>query len=355
MENQEESKRYIRQVMLPEFGPAGQEKLKQAKVLVIGAGGLGCPILQYLAAAGVGHLGIIDNDQVSLSNLHRQILYHAGDIGKNKASKAAERIAVINPYVKAVPHCVRLGEPNAKALFEGYDLVIDGSDNFSTRYLVNDTCVALGIPLIFGSILKFEGQVSVFNYQDGPEYRDLFPEAPPADEVPNCSDIGVIGILPGLIGMYMANEAIKVICGIGQTLSGKLLVLDTLSNSNLVFDIPRKKKKGTPIIHQAPLEYHEINHSSYLTMLEADPEGIAIVDVREEVEFQRYNMGGINIPLQELADRMDEVPIDKPLLVCCQSGIRSQSAANLLSRHFSQDVYSLIGGLSQVPEDFLEG
>mgnify|MGYP006145904299 CR=1 FL=1 len=344
-----EMNRYSRQIMLPEFGLAGQEKLRNAKILVIGAGGLGCPILQYLTAGGVGQLGIVDNDRVALSNLHRQILYNSNDIGKAKAHTAAKRLAELNPYVTTKVYDVRLNNENAKGIFEGYDLVIDGSDNFFTRYLVNDTCVEIGIPLIFGSILKFEGQVSVFNYQDGPQYRDLFPEPPPSDEVPNCSEIGVIGILPGLIGMYMANEAIKVICGLGETLSGRLMVINTLTNQISVFKIQKRNREN--IINRPAnkiIDYPEMDYATLQSAIETDPDGIIILDVREQKEFKSKNIGGINIPLAQLATQIEEIPRDKKLVVCCQSGMRSKSAVKYLREHYSGEIFNLAGGISSI-------
>lgn len=237
MLEREELKRYNRQMILPELGLHGQEKLKAARVLMIGAGGLGCPVLQYLVAAGVGTIGIVDDDVVDISNLHRQILYAAADIGHPKALIAKQKLNQLNPFVELITYTERITLANAQQLITGFDVAIDGSDNFKTRYLVNDTCAALSKPLVFGSILKFEGQVSVFNHRSGPSYRDLFPEAPPENEVPNCAEIGVIGVLPGIIGTYMANEAIKLICGIGELLSGKLLTLNALDNSISIFKI----------------------------------------------------------------------------------------------------------------------
>ncbi|MFD2036564.1 molybdopterin-synthase adenylyltransferase MoeB [Belliella marina] len=346
-----EINRYSRQIMLPEFGLEGQERLKKAKILVIGAGGLGCPILQYLTASGVGQLGIVDNDHVALSNLHRQILYNPNDIGKAKAPTAAKKLTELNPYVKTKVYDIRLDNENAKEIFEDYDLVIDGSDNFFTRYLVNDTCVEMGIPLIFGSILKFEGQVSVFNYQDGPQYRDLFPEPPPSDEVPNCSEIGVIGILPGLIGMYMANEAIKVICGLGETLSGKLMVINTLTNQSSIFNIQkRSQKKNNNIATNKAIDIPEMDYPTLQSELNSDPDSICVLDVREASEYNSHNIGGINIPLSELSSRIQELPQEKKLVICCQSGIRSKSAATYLSKHYSGEIFNLTGGLVTVFE-----
>src|ERR1035437_3341330 len=225
--NTEEIKRYARHLILPEIGIEGQEKLKQAKVLVVGAGGLGCPVLQYLAAAGVGTIGMVDDDVVDETNLQRQSLFSNEDIGRKKAEVAKEKLSKLNPHIILTSDPLHLTSANALEIISHYDLVIDGSDNFPTRYLVNDACVMLNKPLVFGSIFKFEGQVSVFNYKNGPTYRCLFPE-PPVDS-PNCAEIGVLGVLPGIVGTIMANEALKIILCIGEVLSGKLFVLDALN------------------------------------------------------------------------------------------------------------------------------
>jgi molybdopterin/thiamine biosynthesis adenylyltransferase len=225
----EELIRYKRHILLPEIGLPGQEKLKQAKVLVVGAGGLGCPVLLYLTAAGVGTIGIMDDDRVDESNLQRQILYHPEDVGRFKAEVARARLANQNPHIKMNSHVSRLNSQNALSVFAFYDIIIDGSDNFPTRYLVNDACVILGKPLVFGSIFKFHGQVSVFNYKNGPTYRCLYPQPPATDEVPNCSEIGVLGVLPGIIGTLMTNEVLKMITETGEILSGKLVMIDTLT------------------------------------------------------------------------------------------------------------------------------
>src|ERR1035437_2494874 len=233
----EEKRRYARHIILPEIGLEGQQKLKQAKVLVVGAGGLGCPVLQYLTAAGVGTLGIIDFDTVDESNLQRQVLYSTEDIGKHKAAIAKEKLEKQNPDINLVSHVAHLTSANALEIISQYDIVVDGSDNFATRYLVNDACVILNKVLVFGSIFKFEGQVSVFNYKGGPTYRCLYPEAPAEGDVPNCAEIGVLGVLPGIVGTLQANEVIKIITGIGDILSGKLLTLDALTMQFNTFTI----------------------------------------------------------------------------------------------------------------------
>jgi molybdopterin/thiamine biosynthesis adenylyltransferase len=243
MLNQEENKRYNRHVILDQVGLEGQLKLKAAKVLVIGAGGLGCPVLQYLTAAGVGTIGIIDFDTIDLSNLQRQILFTKNDLGKNKAEVAAQRLKQLNDQVKFKAYPERLTTKNALELFSAYDLIIDGTDNFSTRYLVNDAAVLTNKPLVYGSIYKFEGQVAVFNYENGATYRCLFPVPPKAGTVKNCSEIGVIGVLPGIIGTQQANEAIKIIVGIGKPLSGQLLIYDALKASYLTVGIQRSEEE----------------------------------------------------------------------------------------------------------------
>ncbi|SDT13578.1 adenylyltransferase and sulfurtransferase [Mucilaginibacter mallensis] len=342
----EELKRYSRQIILPEFGLTGQEKLKNARVLMIGAGGLGCPILQYLTAAGVGTIGIVDDDMADLSNLHRQILYSTADIGKYKAQVAKEKLGILNPHTNITAFIERFSASNAEQICKDYDLVIDGSDNFETRYLVNDTCVTLNKSLVFGSIFKFEGHVSVFNYQGGTNYRDVFPEAPPADEVPNCAEIGVLGILPGIIGTYMANEAIKIICGIGETLSGKLMTINALDNSTSIFKVgkPQKQAKAADNHITATATSNEITIAELKKWLSEVPGEIYLVDVRESYEFEDYNIGGINIPLYELQDHIAVLPSDKKLVFCCQSGQRSKMAIQLLKPLYKGKMYSLKNG-----------
>jgi adenylyltransferase/sulfurtransferase len=336
----QERKQYSRQILLPEVGLAGQEKLKSAKILVVGAGGLGCPVLQYLTAAGVGQIGIIDHDQVEVTNLHRQILYSQADLGKNKALTAAYKLGILNGFVKFNTYPVQLTEGNATEIISGYDLVIDGSDNFETRYLVNDTCVQLNKTWVFGSILRFEGQISVFNYNNGPTYRCLFPDAEEGD---NCAEAGVIGILPGIIGTYMANEAIKIICEIGEVLSGKLLVINALTNATSIFEFSRNmpaadikltKQKPSP----QPVDAREMSLEEFERIQEIAPEQVQLIDVREDYEFEADNFGGTNIPLSEVPDFLATFPVDKTVVFYCQSGIRSRQAAKLLLKSgFSGD------------------
>jgi adenylyltransferase/sulfurtransferase len=352
----EELKRYNRHLILPEFGLEAQEKLKSSKVLVVGAGGLGCPVLLYLAAAGAGTIGIIDFDKVDESNLQRQVLFTTEDIGKNKAEAAAERLSKLNPHSKFIVHNSKLSKDNTLEIMRGYDIVIDGSDNFPTRYLVNDSCVILNKPLVFGSIFKFEGQVTVFNYTDakgkrGPTYRCLFPEPPAPGEVPNCSETGVLGVLPGLIGTMQANEAIKVITGIGEVLSGKLLVMDALTMSTLVlkFSAVDKNYKITSLgeyeeVCEIPSGKKSITVSELKTKLESG-ENIFLLDVREQYESEICSLGGELIPLKNIPGNFHKIPKDIPVVVYCHHGTRSAAAIQFLEEKGYNNLMNLEGGI----------
>jgi molybdopterin/thiamine biosynthesis adenylyltransferase/rhodanese-related sulfurtransferase len=348
MLERDELKQYNRQLILSELGLTGQEKLKTAKVLIVGAGGLGCPVLQYLVAAGVGTIGIVDDDVIDISNLHRQILYGIHDVGKPKAIIAKQKLEQLNPFVVINTYEERLTAENAGKLIANYNLVIDGSDNFTTRYLVNDTCMELGKTLVFGSIFKFEGHISVFNYNHGPDYRDVFPEAPADDAVPNCDEIGVIGVLPGMIGTYMANEAIKIICGIGEVLSGKFLTLNALDNNVSIFNVTKRKEslaKPASIKTEKSIINYEIGINEMNQWLSETPDEIYLVDVREEYEFEDFNIGGVNIPLYELKEKVNKLPADKKLVFCCQTGQRSKMAVQLLKNDYGGEMYSLKNGI----------
>ena len=341
----EELNRYSRQMILPELGLAGQEKLKAAKVLVIGAGGLGCPVLQYLAAAGVGEIGIVDDDVVELSNLHRQILYNHTDIGQPKAKVAAEKLALLNPHVQLRAFYERFTIERAMNICNAFDVVIDCSDNFTTRYLVNDTCVSLDKTIIFGSILAFEGQVAVFNHNGGANYRDLYP-SPPIENI-NCVEGGVIGILPGIIGLYMANEALKLITGIGETLSGKLMTINALNNATMIFKIAPENQTETNKLN-APKKGDLIKEIDKITLnnwLQANPNEIFLIDVREDYEHEESNIGGVNISLYALTDELETIPKHKKVVCYCQTGQRSKMAAQLLARVYKGAVYSLRNGI----------
>jgi adenylyltransferase/sulfurtransferase len=342
--NEAEKIRYNRQLILPELGLAGQKKLKDAKVLMIGAGGLGCPVLQYLAAAGVGQIGIIDHDVVDESNLHRQILYNHLNIGKNKALIAQEKLSLLNPLVKTNVYPFKLNDENASEIIQKYDLVIDGSDNFKTRYLVNDVCVSLKKPWVFGSIFKFEGQVAIFHPERANTYRDVYPEAPDENTVPNCAEIGVLGVLPGLIGLIMANEAIKFICDIGETLLGKLLVYDTLENDFKVYKLTRPKQQ----IAEKNLKTDK-NVATEVAFDDLEKLGkYYLLDVREEWEFEDFNKGGTNIPLNLLPQKLQLLASEDTIVCCCNYGNKSKIAVKLIKDQYpDKEVYSVKNGIEE--------
>jgi molybdopterin/thiamine biosynthesis adenylyltransferase/rhodanese-related sulfurtransferase len=361
MLSQEENKRYNRHVILDQVGLEGQLRLKKAAVLVIGAGGLGCPVLQYLTAAGVGTLGIIDFDTVDLSNLQRQILFTKNDLGRNKAEVAAERLKQLNDQVKFNVYRERLTTKNAFELFSDYDLIIDGSDNFSTRYLVNDAAVLTNKPLVYGSIYKFQGQVAVFNYENGATYRCLFPVPPNAGTIKNCSEIGVIGVLPGIIGTQQANEAIKIIVGIGKPLSGQLLIYDALQASYTTITMRRSEVEVQKILdlrndfvtHDYDLfcgmdtleKSHEIGIDEFKTLLNKDT--IRIIDLREEWEepaLQGTNVERIRI--SDLQSKMERFKTDKTVVLVCQTGTRSKNVRTLLAQvQEIKEIRELKGGM----------
>lgn len=350
--SKEEYQRYSRHLLMQEFGLQAQIKLKQAKVLVVGAGGLGCPCLLYLAAAGLGTLGIADDDVVDISNLQRQVIFDTGDLGLPKAECAKAHILAKNPLLKIHTYG-RITVDNVLHIASEYDLIIDGSDNFSTRYLLNDACVILNKPYIYGALFKFEGQVSTFNFQQGPTYRCLYPEAPPAGEVKGCGEAGVLGVLPGIIGTWQATEAIKVITGIGEVLSGSLLIINLLNNQFDTFSFranPRHrniKTLGTDndacVFDPQSITYQTLND-----WLQKD-ESLQLIDVREEFEFESYNIGGINIPLDELEDKMDRVCGGNKIVVICQSGARSAKAIQLIKTFLPEaEVYHIKRGFQDI-------
>lgn len=349
MFSSEEKERYSRHLILAGFGEAAQQQLKSARVLVIGAGGLGCPALLYLAAAGIGYLGIVDDDKVQRSNLQRQVLYTEEDLGTPKVVAAKKRLSSLNPSIEIEAIEERVDKHNVLPLVRNYDLVVDGTDNFTTRYLLNDACVILGKPLVYGAIYKFEGQVSVFNLADGPTYRCLFPE-PPSDANLSCSQVGVLGILPGIIGVWQANEVIKLITGIGMPLKGKLLSFNLLNNETQCFNfkaIPENKNityLGT-YDDFCTITAREIDRET-LTQWLLQKE-VQLIDVREEIEYNLSHMGGKNIPLSLLENRLNEINPSLITVVHCQSGTRSKKAIAVIKDFYpSIEIYNLQGGMS---------
>ena len=334
------TERYTRQTRLHGFGEVGQQKLSEAKVLVIGAGGLGVPVLQYLSGMGVGTIGIVDNDKVDISNLQRQILYNENDIGKSKVGVAKQKLQALNSEIELISFQTFISIKNALEIITDFDVIVDASDNFPTRYLVNDACVILNKPLIYGAINAFEGQVSVFNYNGGPTYRCLFPEMPNPEEIPDCNENGVLGIIPGIIGSLQALEAVKVITGIGETLSGKLLLFDGLSQSQqkIKFSLNPKnleiRELQKSYEFSCAMEIESILAEEFLQKWHS--ENIQLIDVRNPDEVEKQNLDKTikqdwkNIPLSELQQNLEKIDLDKPVHFLCQSGVRSMKAIKLL-------------------------
>ena len=365
----DEIKRYGRHLILPEIGKEGQLKLKSAKVLLIGAGGLGSPAAIYLSAAGVGNLGIVDFDRVEFSNLHRQVIHFTDDIGKPKVISAKEKISRLNPQVNVITQATTFNSKNALAIIKDYDLIIDGTDNFPTRYLINDACVLSGKPYVYGGIFRFEGQCSVFGLDDGPCYRCLFQEPPEPGEVPSCAEAGVLGVLPGIIGLLQANEAIKMICQIGEPLKGRLLLFDALATH--FREIKIKKDPQCPIcgphrtIHKlveyAPIcdvqtptsstktkgeDMHEITVQELKKIMDERPKDFYLLDVRELVEWDIAHIeGAVLKPLSTFEEDYQDIPKDKKIYVHCKVGGRSLMAAKFLNSKGYPNVANVKGGI----------
>jgi sulfur-carrier protein adenylyltransferase/sulfurtransferase len=363
MSNLHTYERYQRQIQLKEFGEAGQQKLLQAKVLVIGAGGLGCPVLQYLTAAGVGTISIVDDDLVALHNLHRQILFTVNDIGSNKATTAKEKLALLNPDITIQAHTQRLTVANALELIQQYDIIIDGTDNFATRYLINDACVLLKKPLVFGAISKFEGQVAILNSttnEQSVNYRDLFPQPPKDGEVGNCAETGVLGVLPGIIGTMMANETIKWITSIGKPLINQILCYNSLNNESYTISLTAKEvtKSLIPSTKEAfkQMDYAwlcandttgimEMNAEAFEKWIDADD--VAIIDVREKGELPMVTEFKVtSIPLSQLMHNIPSIEANT-IITFCQSGKRSIQAAKYFMNVYgnTKKIISLQGGI----------
>ncbi|GAB2537494.1 ThiF family adenylyltransferase [Rufibacter soli] len=344
--------RYSRQIQLPGFGPEAQKKLQESRVLVVGAGGLGVPVLQYLAGMGVGVLGLVDGDTISLSNLHRQVLYAESEVGHLKVEVAARKLRQLNSSIQILPYPEALSPANALDIIQSYDLVIDATDSFEARYLINDACVILHKPFVYGALHQFEGQVSVFNLNGGPTYRCLYPTPPSGQEIPDCNTGGVLGVVPGLIGAQQALEAVKVITSTGSSLSGYLLLLDFLNQSQY-----RVKLKATPAnLHITSLQpsYSLVSSPHFSEVLPQElwawfenGQDFHLIDVREHEAFKAGHLSGARqMAPSALESFSRSFNPDKPILFYCQKGIRSQkAAAALLASHQSLKVYSLAGGL----------
>jgi adenylyltransferase/sulfurtransferase len=362
----EQFERYRRHLTLPELGVEGQRRLLASRVLLIGAGGLGCPLAQYLAAAGVGTLGLVDFDRVDASNLQRQVLYATRDVGRPKVEVAAERIRALNPDVRVVAHAVRVTSQNALDLLAGWDVIVDGSDNFPTRYLVNDACVLLGKPNVHGSIFRFDGQASVFDARRGPCYRCLYPEPPPPGAVPSCAEGGVLGVLPGLVALVQATETLKLLAGIGEPLVGRLLQVDALGMEFREFRIQKDPK--CPACGEQPTITQLIDYEGFCGMTPQDErsvvlrettpaeldaarkcgEELLLLDVREPAEHARARIEGARLlPLGQLEARLEELADwrRRRIVIHCHHGGRSARACALLRQHGFEQVENLAGGI----------
>jgi sulfur-carrier protein adenylyltransferase/sulfurtransferase len=370
--SREETRRYARHLVMPEVGPAGQEKLKAARVLLVGAGGLGSPAALYLAAAGVGTLGLVDFDVVDESNLQRQILFGTSDVGRPKLAAAAERLSDMNPNVQIVPFEEKLSSENALRIFEGFDIVADGTDNFPTRYLVNDACVLTGKPNVYASIFRFEGQASVFWPGKGPCYRCLYPEPPPPGLVPSCAEGGVLGILPGLLGVLQATETVKLILGTGEPLIGRLLLVDALGMR--FRELALKKNPDCVVCGRNPTVTRLVDYESFcagpvvsspamfgagipeMTVEELKQardrgDALVLVDVREPREFAISDLtGSVKIPLGTLPQSLDKVPKDEDVVVYCRTGGRSAQAVQFLLANGYSKAKNLAGGINRWAE-----
>ena len=364
----DEIARYSRHLILPEVGMEGQQKLKAAKVLCVGTGGLGSPLALYLAAAGIGTLGLVDFDVVDSSNLQRQIIHSTKDVGRPKIDSATEKLQALNPFLNVVKHEAMLTSQNALEIISQYDIVADGTDNFPTRYLVNDACVLTGKPNAYGSIFRFEGQASVFATEQGPCYRCLYPEPPPPGLVPSCAEGGVLGILPGLVGVIQATEVIKLILGKGEPLIGRLLLVNAL---DMRFrELKLRKNPDCPVCGAHPTVTKLIDYQQFCGIMPEPKTPTSVVngipqmsvqefkrrrdagddlfllDVREPFEYQIAQIGGHLIPLNDLPDRVDELNPEKEIVVQCKSGGRSQRAAEFLAKNGFARLHNLAGGVT---------
>ena len=346
--------RYMRQTSLAEFGSEAQSKLHRAKVLVVGAGGLGIPVLQYLNAMGIGTLGIVEHDTVDITNLHRQVLYDEKDVGKSKIQAVSNKLTQQNSATKIALFDTFLNVENALEIITNFDLVMDCSDNFPTRYLVNDACVILNKPFVYGALHGFEGQVSVFNFNGGPTYRCLFPDMPDPSQIPDCNTNGVLGIIPGIVGNFQALEAVKMLTGIGDVLSGSLLIYNGLSQNIYKVKFPLVpenldiKKLQKNYDFETCYRHQTISGAALANLIESDKK-LQLIDVRTTEEFLQFHIDNSqNIPLDMLESRLDEIDFSKAVCMICQSGLRSLKAIQILQKnHPISELYNLEGGLNQ--------
>lgn len=368
MFNKQELERYSRHLIIPDFGMAGQKRLKESKVLVVGTGGLGAPLLQYLTAAGIGTIGLVDFDVVEDSNLQRQVLFTTEDIGKPKVEAAVQRLSAQNPHVKFLPFNTALTSENALDIIKDFDIVADGTDNFPTRYLVNDACVKLGKTNVYASIFRFEGQLSVFNYKRedgsyGPNFRDMFPSPPPPGLVPSCAEGGVIGVLPGILGSLQANEVIKVASGVGEPLDGRLFILDAAVFETRILNLSRSSKNQIRPEHAENIELIDYNQfcgivpsEEQVNVKEIDvytlkswrekSESFQLIDVREPFEYEIVNIEGQLLPKGDILSNVESIKQDRKVVVHCRSGKRSADVIQLLENKYGyQNLYNLKGGI----------
>ena len=364
----DEKARYARHLILPQVGEMGQKKIKSASVLVVGAGGLGSPVLMYLAAAGIGKIGIIDDDKIELTNLQRQIIHSTSSIGELKTESAKKRINQINPEIIVEIFDTRLTIENAKEIINRYDVIVDGTDNFATRYTISDCCEILGKPWVFGSIHRFEGQVSVFNLNGSPNYRDLFPKAPPPELAPNCAEAGVLGVLPGIIGSFQANEVLKIILEMDGILDSELLLIDTqtMNIRKLRYNANKERERVTELSEEAiscalgldeeqsldvsdtKENMKEISPIEYVDKVKNGWEPF-FLDVRREDEEKIVTLPNTNLRIShtEVPSRLEEIPNDQDIVIYCRSGARSAMVANFLkmSGNYPMEIYNLSGGI----------
>jgi molybdopterin/thiamine biosynthesis adenylyltransferase/rhodanese-related sulfurtransferase len=353
--------RYSRQTQLSNFGEAAQQKLRQAKVLVVGAGGLGVPVFQYLTGMGIGTLGVMDIDTISLTNLHRQVLYTENEVGQSKVVVAVEKLRALNEEVTFQIYNEAITLQNALAIIKNYDVVVDATDNFSTRYLLNDACVILNKPLVYGAVQQYEGHVSVFNFNGGPTYRCLYPTPPAANEIPDCNTAGVLGVVPGIVGCQQALQVVKVVTGVGQTLSGYLQIFDFLQDDQYKVKLKAKPENKQITTLQQSYEAPVCNTVSLLSVEELYDwyeanKVFNLIDVREKDEFEEEHLeGAVSLPLMQLKPDVVNIQLNIPVVTFCEKGARSNKAAQMLQKQYpSATIYSVLGGMDYWQDEFDE-